>query len=93
MYSLRDKNVLYKYKGHENASSQIGANLSTDADFILSGSEDCRVYLWRMDGKFEKKSFFGSFRKDHIKSYESFKGKVCYKLKILYIPLYLSIHF
>lgn len=75
MYSLRDKNVIYKYKGHENVSSQIGASLATDADYVLSGSEDCRVYLWRADGKFEKKGLFGSFRKDHISSYESFKGK------------------
>lgn len=77
MYSLRDKNVIYKYRGHENVSSQIGASLSTEADFILSGSEDCRVYLWRLDGKFQKKSFFSSFRKDHIDSYESFKGIPC----------------
>lgn len=84
MYSLRDKNVIYKYKGHENVSSQIGASLSTDADFILSGSEDCRVYLWRSDGKFQKKGFFSSFRKDHISSYESFKGKF-YSLLIYYI--------
>lgn len=87
MYSLRDKNVLYKYKGHENVSSQIGANLSTDADFVLSGSEDCRVYIWRTDGKFQKTSFFDSFRKDHIKSYESFKGNT----RVLNFCIYLNI--
>ena len=78
MYSLRDKNVIYKYKGHENVSSQISASLSSEADFLLSGSENCRVYLWRLDGKFQKKSFLFSFRKDHIDSYESFKGTWLY---------------
>ena len=88
MYSLRDKNVIYKYKGHENFSSQIGASLSTEADFILSGSEDCRVYLWRCDGKFEKKSFFSSFRKDHISSYESFKGKETMVIKLFILIIF-----
>lgn len=75
MYSLRDKNVLYKYKGHENWASQVRACLSTDGDYVLSGSEDCRVYIWNVDGKHQKKGLFGSFRKDHVDSHESFRGK------------------
>lgn len=74
MYSLRDKNVIYKYKGHENTTSQIKASLSTEGDYVLSGSEDCRIYIWNAEGRFQKTGFFGSFRKDHITSCESFKG-------------------
>ena len=73
-YSLRDKNVLYKYKGHANAASQISASLSSDAEFVLSGSEDHRVYIWNVDGRHQKKGFFASFRKDHVDGFESFKG-------------------
>ena len=79
MYSLRDKGVIYKYKGHENTTSQIKASLSTEGDYVLSGSEDCRIYIWNAEGRFQKTSFFRSFRKDHITSYESFKG-TCFTL-------------
>ncbi|KAJ2799920.1 hypothetical protein H4S07_005307, partial [Coemansia furcata] len=35
-----------KYKGHANASSQSYARLSSDARYIISGSEDHNVYVW-----------------------------------------------
>ena len=81
MYSLRDKNVMYKYKGHENDTSQIKPSLSAEGDYVLSGSEDCRIYIWNADGRFQKKGFFSSFRKDHVLSYESFKGKQSQRIR------------
>ncbi|KAJ1820103.1 hypothetical protein LPJ60_003392 [Coemansia sp. RSA 2675] len=35
-----------KYKGHANASSQSYARLSSDARYIISGSEDHNIYVW-----------------------------------------------
>ena len=95
MYNLRDKNVLFKYKGHQNSASQLRASLTTDSAYLISGSEDCRIYIWNADGKFQKKglgSFFNSFRKDHIDSYESFKGTFLHRVYIvciLYCILYI----
>lgn len=92
MYNLRDKNVLFKYKGHQNVASQLRAGLTTDAAYVISGSEDCRIFIWNADGKFQKKglsSFFTSFRKDHIDSYESFKGiTLLYIFKLLIFLFY-----
>ncbi|KAJ2215957.1 hypothetical protein IW140_002474 [Coemansia sp. RSA 1813] len=46
MFLPRDRKVQRKYKGHANASSQSYARLSSDARYIVSGSEDHNIYVW-----------------------------------------------
>ncbi|KAI4091663.1 MAG: hypothetical protein L6R37_007698, partial [Teloschistes peruensis] len=48
MYNLRDKSLETKFKGNENTCSQIHATFSDDAKYIISGSEDRRVYIWNV---------------------------------------------
>ncbi|RCH97640.1 hypothetical protein CU098_010934 [Rhizopus stolonifer] len=49
MLNMKDKSVIYKYKGVENPKMQIRATFSDDGRSIISGSEDGRVYLWCTD--------------------------------------------
>lgn len=46
VYNLRDKGLELKLKGNENSCSQIHASFSDNAQYIICGSEDCKVYLW-----------------------------------------------
>ncbi|OLN85493.1 putative WD repeat-containing protein C3H5.08c [Colletotrichum chlorophyti] len=46
IYKLRDKSLESKFKGHENTCSQIYANFSDNGQWIVSGSEDKRIYIW-----------------------------------------------
>lgn len=46
LYNLRDKSLEAKFKGLENASSQIRARFSDDAQHVLCGSEDGKVFIW-----------------------------------------------
>ncbi|MBE7181187.1 MAG: hypothetical protein INR71_08260, partial [Terriglobus roseus] len=46
LYNFRDKSLEMKFKGHRNIASQIRASFSDDARFVISGSEDCKTYLW-----------------------------------------------
>ena len=46
VYNMRDKGLTLKLKGNENSSSQIHATFSDDANYIICGSEDCKVYIW-----------------------------------------------
>ena len=38
-----------KYKGHSNQNAQIRASYSSNGRFIVSGSEQADVYVWRAD--------------------------------------------
>ncbi|KAI8890219.1 WD40 repeat-like protein [Backusella circina FSU 941] len=49
LYNMKDKSLMFKYKGVVNSSLQIKANFSDDGQYIISGSEDCHVYIWRTE--------------------------------------------
>ncbi|KAG0175294.1 hypothetical protein DFQ30_009566 [Apophysomyces sp. BC1015] len=46
LINMKDKSLMYKYKGNENLSMQIRATFSDDGRYIVCGSEDNSVYLW-----------------------------------------------
>ncbi|WYZ39686.1 hypothetical protein EsH8_IV_000027 [Colletotrichum jinshuiense] len=46
IYKLRDKSLDAKFKGYENTCSQIRADFSDDGQWVVSGSEDKRAYIW-----------------------------------------------
>jgi hypothetical protein len=46
MYNLRDKNLEFKFRGHENNCSQIRAAFADDTGHIICGSEDRKAYIW-----------------------------------------------
>ncbi|KAF9878082.1 WD repeat domain-containing protein [Colletotrichum karsti] len=46
LYNLRDKSLDAKFKGLENTCSQIHADFSDNGQWIVSGSEDKRTYIW-----------------------------------------------
>ncbi|RPB29812.1 WD40 repeat-like protein [Terfezia boudieri ATCC MYA-4762] len=48
IYNLRDKGLETKFKGHENTCSQIRATFRDDMKYIISGSEDRKVYIWNV---------------------------------------------
>ncbi|CAO3638372.1 unnamed protein product [Mucor fragilis] len=49
LYNMKDKSLMFKYKGVENTCLQIKANFSDDGRYIISGSEDCHTYIWRTE--------------------------------------------
>ncbi|KAF8425112.1 WD40-repeat-containing domain protein [Tirmania nivea] len=57
IYNLRDKGLETKFKGHENTCSQIRATFRDDMKYIISGSEDRKVYIWNVAPEGGEKSF------------------------------------
>lgn len=47
VYNLRDGSLDTKFKGHENACTQISATFSDDAQYIISGSENKKAFIWK----------------------------------------------
>ncbi|XP_020273970.1 WD repeat-containing protein 44-like [Asparagus officinalis] len=43
--------LVYKFKGFRNTSSQISASLTSNGKYILCASEDSHVYIWRYDAE------------------------------------------
>lgn len=52
LYDLSDNSLVCKYKGSLNYSSQIRAVFNHDGKYVISGSEDQFVYLWRTNNEF-----------------------------------------
>ncbi|KUI65430.1 hypothetical protein VM1G_01255 [Cytospora mali] len=48
VYKLKDGSLDVKFKGHENACTQISGSFSDDAQYIISGSEDRKTFIWKM---------------------------------------------
>lgn len=71
LYDLRDLSVSCKYKGYINVSSQIKATFSHDGKYIVSGSENQCIYIWRTDHDYSK---FSSVRKDRNDFWEGIKA-------------------
>lgn len=64
IYSLKTRMLEAKFKGHENMSSQIHARFSDDGQFVTSGSEDRKAYIWdisRPDLEIRDKQPYESF--------------------------------
>ncbi|XP_033638178.1 WD repeat-containing protein 44-like [Asterias rubens] len=71
LYDLRDLSLTCKYKGCTNVSSQIRASFSHNFRYIVCGSEDHCIYIWKTCYDFAK---FTSVRKDRNDFWESIKA-------------------
>ncbi|KAI9273651.1 WD40-repeat-containing domain protein [Sporodiniella umbellata] len=49
LFNMKDKSLMFKYKGHLNPSLQIKATFSDDGRYIICGSEDLHAYIWRTE--------------------------------------------
>ncbi|PSR79731.1 WD40-repeat-containing domain protein [Coniella lustricola] len=47
IYNLRDGSLDTKFKGHENACTQISASFNDDAQYVISGSENRKTFIWK----------------------------------------------
>lgn len=70
MYDLRDLTLTCKYKGCTNNSSQIKASFSPKSKYLICGSEDHFVYIWKTQHEFYK---FSSARRDRNDYWEAIK--------------------
>lgn len=48
VYNLKDGSLDTKFKGHENTCTQISASFSEDAQYIITGSENSKTFIWKM---------------------------------------------
>ncbi|KAH8383300.1 hypothetical protein KR009_007942 [Drosophila setifemur] len=59
LYDLRDLNLSCKYKGYLNVSSQIKGSFSHDGKYIIAGSENQCIYIWKTNHDYSKLSSVG----------------------------------
>ncbi|XP_063706833.1 WD repeat-containing protein 44 isoform X4 [Culicoides brevitarsis] len=71
LYDLRDLNLSCKYKGYVNVSQQIKASFSHDGKFIVAGSENQNIYIWKTNHDYAKLS---STRRDRSDFWEGIKA-------------------
>ncbi|VDP08921.1 unnamed protein product [Soboliphyme baturini] len=72
VYDLRDLSLSCKYKGYTNHNSQIRASFSHSGRFIITGSEDKHIYLWKTHLNTDTLSL--SVRKDRNRQWESIRA-------------------
>ncbi|XP_059148415.1 WD repeat-containing protein 44-like isoform X2 [Physella acuta] len=70
LYNLRDLTLSCKYKGCMNNSSQIRASFSPTGKYVICGSEDHFLYVWKTNHEFIK---FTSARRDRNDYWEAIK--------------------
>ncbi|KAK3095128.1 hypothetical protein FSP39_010642, partial [Pinctada imbricata] len=70
LYDLRDLTLTCKYKGCTNNSSQIKASFSPKSKYIICGSEDHFIYIWKTQHDYYK---FSSARRDRNDYWEAIK--------------------
>ncbi|XP_050099774.1 WD repeat-containing protein 44 isoform X2 [Anopheles aquasalis] len=71
LYDLRDLNLSCKYKGYFNSSSQIKASFSQDGKYVVSGSENQCIYIWKTHHEYNKLS---TVRRDRSDFWEGIKA-------------------
>lgn len=71
LYDLRDLSLSCKYKGYVNVSSQIKGSFSHDGKYIISGSENRDIYIWKTNHDYSK---FSSVRTDRNDFWEAIKA-------------------
>ncbi|XP_041968712.1 WD repeat-containing protein 44 isoform X2 [Aricia agestis] len=71
LYDLRDLALSCKYRGYVNASSQIKASFSHDGKYIVSGSENQCIYVWKTCHDYGK---FASVRRDRNDFWEGIRA-------------------
>ncbi|CAN4116094.1 unnamed protein product [Withania somnifera] len=65
--------MIYKFRGFRNTSSQIAASFSSDGKYVISASEDSHVYIWKRE---EPKSPRGKPRTSiSVQAHELFQCK------------------
>nr|CAB3267704.1 WD repeat-containing protein 44-like [Phallusia mammillata] len=73
LYDLRDLSLTCKYRGLTNLSSQIKATFSPDNNFIICGSEDKSIFIWRTNLPPDVTKI-SSFRRDRNDCWESIRA-------------------
>lgn len=71
LYDLCGLSLSCKYKGYVNVSSQIRASFSHDGKYVISGSENQFIYIWKTHHDY---STFSSARRDRNDYWEGIKA-------------------
>lgn len=81
MFDFQDKTLDVEYKGHSACQGQIHASFSDNCEYIISGSEDNKTYIWRPNGE------PGSVHTKSRDSYEYFQSNKAIVSVALFAPL------
>ncbi|CAH1781737.1 unnamed protein product [Owenia fusiformis] len=83
LYDLRDLSLTSKYKGCANNSSQIKSSFSSNGKYIICGSEDHFVYIWKTNHDNHK---FTSARRDRNAYWEGIKAHTAVVTAAIFAP-------